>query len=96
MPEFGVRMALGATRLQVIQLVVQQNLRLTIFGLSFGIFAAFLLTSLIKSLLFDVSLADPLTFVLAPLFLLAIVLIACARPAWQATRIDAATALRYE
>lgn len=96
MPEFGVRMALGATSLQVVQLVIEQNLRLTLIGLSLGTCAAFLLTRLIKSMLFDVSITDPLTFALAPLLLMAMVFIACARPAWQATRIDPVTALRYE
>lgn len=96
MPEFGVRMTLGATSLQIVQLVLEQNLRLTIIGLSLGIGGALLLTRAIKNLLFDVSITDPLTFVLAPIFLMVVVLIACARPAWQATRIDPVTALRYE
>ncbi len=95
-PEFGVRMALGATSLEVVQLVIQQNLRLTVIGLALGTFGALLLTRALKSLLFDVSITDPITFVLAPLFLMVIVTIACARPAWQATKIDPVTALRYE
>jgi ABC-type antimicrobial peptide transport system permease subunit len=96
MPEFGVRIALGATSIEIIRLVLEQNLRLTIIGLSVGIGGALLLTRTIKNLLFDVSVTDPFTFVLAPIFLLMVVLVACAQPAWQATRIEPVTALRYE
>jgi predicted permease len=96
MPEFGVRMALGATSLEIVQLVVEQNLRLTIIGLSLGICSSLLAMRAIKGLLFDVSTTDPLTFVLAPICLMLVMLIACTRPAWQATRIDPVTTLRYE
>lgn len=96
MPEFGVRMALGATSLQVVQLVIEQNLRISIIGLVSGTCAALLLTRLIKSFLFDVSTTDPMIFVLAPLSLMAAMLITCVHPTWEATRIDPVTALCYE
>ena len=96
LPELGIRVALGATRLEILELVVGQNLLVTIIGLAFGICGALFVTRAMKGLLFGISVTDPLTFSLAPALLLVVVLIACARPAWQATRIDPVVALHYE
>jgi ABC-type antimicrobial peptide transport system permease subunit len=94
--EIGIRLAIGSTRTQVLNLVLWQGLRLTGLGLSVGLVCAFALTRVVASWLFDVSARDPLTFFFVPLFILAVALCACLIPAWGAIRIDPATALRHE
>jgi predicted permease len=94
--ELGIRMALGASRRDVLRLVVMQGLRLTVMGVAFGLIASFALTRLITSLLYDVSPTDIVTFTVVPALLAAAALLASYLPALRATRIDPMVALRYE
>jgi putative ABC transport system permease protein len=91
-----VRMALGAQRRDVLRMVVREGMLLVIGGLVLGGLASLLLTRALESQLHGVGARDPVTFALAPLVLLAVALVACAVPAWRATRVEAATALRAE
>ena len=94
--EIGVRMALGGRSRHVLTLILRQGMRPALIGAAIGMAFAFALTRLIKSLLFGVNAADPLTFVVIPLLLLAVALIACYLPARRATKVDPMVALRYE
>ncbi|HKQ77975.1 MAG TPA: ABC transporter permease [Blastocatellia bacterium] len=95
-PEIGVRMALGAQPRDVIRLVLRQGLRLVLGGGAAGCLGAFILTRLMKSLVFGVGAIDPLTFALAPLLLGVVALAACWIPARRATRVDPLVALSRE
>jgi putative ABC transport system permease protein len=94
--EIGVRMALGAQSRDVLRMILRQGAILIAGGLIAGTAAALVLTSLMKSLLFAVSPADPLTFVLVAALLLAVALAATWLPARRATRLDPVNTLRYE
>jgi putative ABC transport system permease protein len=92
--ELGVRLALGAGRQDVLRLVLGQGMRLALLGVAIGVVAALALSRIIRSLLFDVSATDPLTFVVIPLLLLGVTLIASWIPARRAMRVDPVVALR--
>jgi len=94
--EIGIRMALGAQRRDVMKLVVGQGLVLTAIGMAIGLSAAFALSRLISSLLYDVSAADPLTFASVAGLMMFVALLACYFPARRATRIDPIVALRHD
>jgi putative ABC transport system permease protein len=94
--ELGIRMALGASRSDVVRLVVAQGLRLTLMGVGVGLAASLAVTRLIASLLYAVSATDLVTFTAVPLLLAAAALGASYLPALRATRIDPMVALRYE
>jgi putative ABC transport system permease protein len=94
--EIGVRVALGATRRQVMRLVVGQALALGVVGVAAGLAAAGLLTRLMRDLLFEISPTDPTTFAGVAVLLVLATIAASAIPARRATRIDPMTALRSE
>lgn len=94
--ELGVRMALGAETGNVLALVLRQGVWLIGAGLVIGVVAALALTRLLGSLLFGISMFDPLTYALVSLLLIAVGIAACGLPAWRATRISPIAALRYE
>jgi len=94
--EIGIRIALGARGVDVVRLILTHGLRLVFIGVAIGSVAAFALTRLMKSYLFGVSTADPLTFVAIPLLLAVVALLACWIPARRATKVDPMIALRYE
>ena len=93
--ELGIRMALGASRADVVRLVVLQGLRLTIAGVIVGLAVSLAATRLIATLLFNVSPTDLVTFIAVPAILALAALGASYLPALRATRIDPVIALRY-
>jgi ABC-type antimicrobial peptide transport system permease subunit len=92
--EFGVRMAMGAERRDILRLVVRHGFTLAITGIVVGLAAAFALTHLLASMLYKTGGHDPLTFIAAPLVFLAIAVIASYIPARRATRVSPIEALR--
>jgi len=94
--EIGVRAALGASRTEILTLIVRQGMGLTGFGMLIGLIAAALASRALVTLLFGISPLDPATYVGVTALLLAVALIACGVPAWRAARIDPAQTLRTE
>ena len=94
--EIGVRLALGATQQNILLMIVKRGMLLTGLGVAIGLLAAFALTRLMSSLLFEVKAVDPLTFVIVPVLLILVALMASLIPARRATKVDPLVALRYE
>jgi ABC-type antimicrobial peptide transport system permease subunit len=94
--EIGVRVALGASRGDVLRMILNQGLRTVLIGVAIGIACSLALTRTVESLLFGVTATDPLTFAVVVVLLVAAALLACLIPARRATRIDPMIALRYE
>jgi len=94
--ELGLRMALGASREDVLLLVLGQGLRLTLMGIGIGLAGTFFLTRYVASMLFNVPPYDPLTLVGVVVALVVISLSACYIPARRATLVDPMEALREQ
>jgi ABC-type antimicrobial peptide transport system permease subunit len=94
--EFGVRMALGAQRQDVLQLVLGDGLKIAATGVFLGIGASFALTRFMRSLLYAVGPNDPLTFAVIAVLFAIVALAACYLPARRATHVDPMVALRHE
>jgi cell division protein FtsX len=94
--EIGLRLAIGAQRGDVLQMVVSEGAKTALAGVAVGIAAALLLTELMRSLLFGVSAQDPLTFASVAALLTFVALLASYIPARRAMLVDPVVALRYE
>jgi Acidobacterial duplicated orphan permease len=94
--EIGVRMALGARQLHVLRLVFGQSLLMLLTGTAIGLIGAFVLTRLMRTLLFEVAASDPLTYVSVVGLLTVVALVASYIPARRAAKVDPLIALRYE
>ena len=94
--EIGVRLALGATRRDVLALVLRQGLGMAAAGAAAGVAVSLAVVRLIASQLYAVAPADPATFVAVPLMVILVALAACYLPARRATRVDPVFALRAE
>jgi putative ABC transport system permease protein len=95
-PEIGIRLALGASTIDVLKLIVRNGLTLVVIGVAVGLVGAFALTRLMTTLLFGVTPTDGLTIVIVSAVLVGVALLACLIPARRATRVDPLVALRYE
>jgi putative ABC transport system permease protein len=92
--EIGIRLALGAQRRTVLNLIILQGMSLALVGTVIGLIAAFVLTRLMRQLLYEVEATDPLTFVSVTILLLLVSLAACWIPARRAAKVDPLVALR--
>lgn len=94
--EIGIRMAMGAQPREVLAMILGQGAKLIALGLAIGLLIAFASAKVMSSLLYQVSAADPLIYLLVPLLLATVALLACFIPARRAMRVDPMIALRAE
>ena len=94
--EIGIRVALGASRAQILKLVLGHGLKMTLAGVALGLVAAFGLMRLIRTMLYGVGPNDVATFAIVAVLLTVIALLACYIPARRATKVDPLVALRNE
>lgn len=94
--EFGIRVALGASRANVLRLILREGLLITLAGLTAGLAGALLLTRTLSSFLYEISPTDPMTITVIALVLAAVAMLACFLPARRAANTDPINALRYE
>jgi putative ABC transport system permease protein len=94
--EFGIRMALGARKSDVLRMVIKQILTPTMIGLTIGMAASLTLQLALSRFVFGLNASTPVTYLAIALFMTGVALLACVYPARAATRVDPAVALRYE
>lgn len=94
--ELGVRVAVGAAKADILQLILKEGMGITVVGIVVGLFGTLAVSTILKSQLYGVSARDPLTFLGVILLLALVALAACYIPARRATRVDPMVALRYE
>jgi putative ABC transport system permease protein len=94
--EIGIRVALGAQRRAIMEMVLRQGIRATLAGVGIGVIAGLALTRLLRSLLYGVTPSDWITFLSVAVLLLVVALVACLIPARRAMRVDPIVALRYQ
>jgi ABC-type antimicrobial peptide transport system permease subunit len=94
--EIGIRMALGATKAEVMRRVLWQAMRPVLIGWAVGVVLCGAASGVLSSMMFGVGTHDPLAFVCVPFFLLAVALVATFIPARRATQVDPMVALRCE
>jgi predicted permease len=94
--EVGIRIALGAQRLDILRMALGEGMRTVVIGLASGLVTAAIMTRFFRSMLFNVAPADPITYLSVSAVLAAVALFACYIPARRATRVDPLTALREE
>jgi len=94
--EIGIRIALGAQRVDIFRMAVGEGMQLVAIGLAVGLAGAVTLTRFVRTMLFGVSASDPITFSAISALLAAVAFVACYVPARRATRVDPLVALRDE
>ncbi len=94
--EIGIRAALGASRRNILALVVRQGLLLTAVGVVIGLIGALAASQALTTLLFGISQLDPITYLGVILLLVAVAVVACGLPAWRAAQVDPSITLRAE
>jgi ABC-type antimicrobial peptide transport system permease subunit len=94
--EIGVRMAVGASRREVIGLIVGSSMRLAAGGVLLGLVGSLLLTEQLRAMLYGIDPTDPITFVVAGVVLMAVAAVAALLPAWAASRTPPAAVLNTE
>jgi ABC-type antimicrobial peptide transport system permease subunit len=92
--EISIRMALGARLFDVLRLVIAEGMKPTLLGVALGAFGAYALGGVLSKLIYGVSAADPLTFIIVAALLVTVALVACAIPAYRAARVQPVQALR--
>ena len=94
--EVGIRMALGAQRLDILRMALGEGMKIVVIGLASGLVGAAIVSRVFRSMLFNVAPADPVTYVSVSAILAGVALFACYIPAQRATRVDPLVALREE
>jgi len=94
--EVGIRMALGAQRLDVLRMALSEGMRIVVIGLAAGLVGAAIMTRFFRSMLFGVAPSDPITLLSAAAVLAGVAFFACYIPAQRATRVDPLVALRED
>jgi predicted permease len=94
--ELGIRIALGAQRLDILRMALAEGMRVVLIGLASGLAAAAIMTRFLRAMLFDVRPIDPTTYICVSAILSGVALLACYIPAQRATRVDPLVALREE
>ena len=94
--EVGIRMALGAGKSAILNMIIGQGIKLVLIGVPIGLVGALGLTRFLSDMLYGVKPGDPLTLVAVSVLLMAVALLACYIPARQAAKVDPMVALRVE
>jgi len=94
--EFGLRMALGAQRSDILKVALAEGARMVAFGVAAGLIGSAILTQFLQTLLFEIKPTDPITFGVLTALLASVALLACLIPAQRASRVDPLMALRHE